>query len=58
MGSSEYHAIQYECGDITLTLYRRELDGADDDFVDPNLFDPGYTLAASTGLAKVLTSCL
>jgi hypothetical protein len=55
MGTSEYHATRYECEGVLLTLYRRNLDEPfADDFVDPNLFDPGYTLAASTGLAKVL----
>jgi hypothetical protein len=46
--TSEHHRI----GEHRITIFRRSLE-KDCDYVDPYFFDEGYSLAASTGLAKV-----
>jgi len=52
----DYRLATHDCGDCSIAVYSRDLEAQDEDCVDPNLFDAGYTLAASTGLAKVRTS--
>lgn len=50
---SDYRLTRHDCGECSICVYSRNLEAQDEDDVDPNLFDTGYTLAASTGLAKV-----
>ena len=46
----------YAIDGAEISVYRRDL-AKDDDAVDPCFFDEGYTVAASTGLAKVCDRC-
>ena len=55
---SGYCLTKHDCGDCSVAVYSRNLDASVESGVDPNLFDTGYTLAASTGLAKVCAASL
>lgn len=48
-----FAAETHQVAGVSLVVYRRQLDEEEEPEVDPCFFDPGYTVAASTGLAKV-----